>query len=164
MVWLEGLRQSPQSVMGSERLTGALLDRLTHRVHIFEANGQRYRLRESKKRLLSKEENEKLSMASNSNVIPMPDGYVDQVTLKIRFTKGIRVYFTISNHLVAQRSLFEDTQEIKQLAIKARELLMRMEDIKHDEAPKCKFDDKVLEYLWEFLYARNRVISRMSSR
>ena len=27
-------------VLGSERLTGALLDRLTHRVHILEANGQ----------------------------------------------------------------------------------------------------------------------------
>ena len=35
-------------VMGSERLTGALLDRLTHHVHILEANGESYRLRESK--------------------------------------------------------------------------------------------------------------------
>ena len=38
-------------VMGSERMTGALIDRLTHRVHILEANGQSYRLSESKKRL-----------------------------------------------------------------------------------------------------------------
>ena len=38
-------------VMGSERLTGALLDRLTHRVHILEANGDSYRLRQSKRRL-----------------------------------------------------------------------------------------------------------------
>lgn len=37
-------------VMGSERLTGALLDRLTHRVHILEANGQSFRLREAKTR------------------------------------------------------------------------------------------------------------------
>ena len=37
-------------VMGSERLTGALLDRLTHRVHILEANGESYRLQASKKR------------------------------------------------------------------------------------------------------------------
>jgi DNA replication protein DnaC len=37
-------------VMGSERLTGALLDRLTHRVHIIEANGESFRLRESKRR------------------------------------------------------------------------------------------------------------------
>ena len=35
-------------VMGSERLTGALLDRLTHHVHILEANGESYRLRESR--------------------------------------------------------------------------------------------------------------------
>src|SRR5512137_1248930 len=38
-------------IMGSERLTGALLDRLTHRVHILEANGPSYRLGEAKKRL-----------------------------------------------------------------------------------------------------------------
>jgi DNA replication protein DnaC len=37
-------------ILGSQRLTGALLDRLTHRVHILEANGDSYRLRESKKR------------------------------------------------------------------------------------------------------------------
>jgi DNA replication protein DnaC len=37
-------------VFGSERLTGALLDRLTHRVHIIEANGESYRLRQAKKR------------------------------------------------------------------------------------------------------------------
>ena len=37
--------------MGSERLTGALLDRLTHRVHILEAKGDSYRLREAKGRL-----------------------------------------------------------------------------------------------------------------
>ena len=38
-------------IFGSERLTGALLYRLTHRVHIIEANGQSYGLRESKRRL-----------------------------------------------------------------------------------------------------------------
>jgi DNA replication protein DnaC len=38
-------------VLGDERLTGALLDRLTHRVHILEANGHSYRLSESKRRL-----------------------------------------------------------------------------------------------------------------
>ena len=35
---------------GSERLTGALLDRLTHKCHILEANGESYRLRQAKKR------------------------------------------------------------------------------------------------------------------
>jgi DNA replication protein DnaC len=37
-------------VFGSERLTGALLDRLTHRCHILEANGESYRLRQARKR------------------------------------------------------------------------------------------------------------------
>ena len=37
-------------VCGSERLTGAILDRLTHRVHILEANGESYRLRDAKRR------------------------------------------------------------------------------------------------------------------
>jgi DNA replication protein DnaC len=38
------------SVFGSERLTGALLDRLTHHVHILEMNGESYRLKQSKRR------------------------------------------------------------------------------------------------------------------
>jgi len=41
-------------VLGSERLTGALLDRLTHRVHILEANGPSYRLADAKRRLKRK--------------------------------------------------------------------------------------------------------------
>ncbi|WP_141536202.1 ATP-binding protein [Thioclava sp. ES.031] len=35
---------------GSERLTGALLDRLTHHVHILEMNGDSYRLAQSRAR------------------------------------------------------------------------------------------------------------------
>jgi DNA replication protein DnaC len=35
-------------VFGSERLTGALLDRLTHHVHILELNGESYRLKQSR--------------------------------------------------------------------------------------------------------------------
>lgn len=38
-------------VCGSERLTGAMLDRLTHKVHILEANGESYRLKQSRRRL-----------------------------------------------------------------------------------------------------------------
>ncbi|MEJ2117408.1 MAG: IS21-like element helper ATPase IstB [Alphaproteobacteria bacterium] len=34
---------------GTERLTGALLDRLTHHVHILEMNGESYRLTQSRK-------------------------------------------------------------------------------------------------------------------
>ena len=34
---------------GTERLTGAILDRLTHHVHILEMNGESFRLPESRK-------------------------------------------------------------------------------------------------------------------
>src|SRR5947207_8605215 len=37
-------------VLGSERLTGALLDRLTHHVHILEMNGDSFRLKDSRKK------------------------------------------------------------------------------------------------------------------
>ena len=38
------------TIFGCERLTGALLDRLTHRCHILEANGESYRLRQARKK------------------------------------------------------------------------------------------------------------------
>jgi DNA replication protein DnaC len=41
-------------VLGSERLTGALLDRLTHHVHILEMNGESYRLNQSRSRQAAK--------------------------------------------------------------------------------------------------------------
>ncbi|QDU59947.1 transposase/IS protein [Planctomycetes bacterium Pan216] len=37
-------------VLGSERLTGAALDRLTHRCHILETTGESYRLKDAKRR------------------------------------------------------------------------------------------------------------------
>jgi len=37
-------------VLGCERLTGAALDRLTHRCHIIECNGDSYRLRDARRR------------------------------------------------------------------------------------------------------------------
>ncbi len=40
-------------VFGSERLTGALLDRLTHHVHILEMNGDSYRLKGSRENAVS---------------------------------------------------------------------------------------------------------------
>ena len=40
-------------VFGSERLTGALLDRLTHHVHILEMNGESYRLKRGRKNAVS---------------------------------------------------------------------------------------------------------------
>ena len=42
-------------VFGDERLTGALLDRLTHRVHVVEVQGESYRFKSSRKK---KEEQE----------------------------------------------------------------------------------------------------------
>ena len=39
------------SVFASERLTGALLDRLTHHVHILEMNGDSFRLKHSKRQI-----------------------------------------------------------------------------------------------------------------
>jgi DNA replication protein DnaC len=41
------------ATFGEERLTGALLDRLTHHVHILEMNGQSYRLAQSRLRQTS---------------------------------------------------------------------------------------------------------------
>jgi len=37
-------------IFGSQRLTGALLDRLTHHVHILEMNGDSYRLKQSRRK------------------------------------------------------------------------------------------------------------------
>ena len=37
-------------VLGNERLTGAALDRLTHRCHILETRGESYRLQDAKRR------------------------------------------------------------------------------------------------------------------
>jgi DNA replication protein DnaC len=44
------------SVFGTERLTGALLDRLTHHVHILELNGDSYRLKTSRRQRRGKPE------------------------------------------------------------------------------------------------------------
>jgi len=41
-------------VLGCERLTGATLDRLTHRCHVLEANDQSYRLQDAKRRRKTK--------------------------------------------------------------------------------------------------------------
>ena len=45
-------------VFGSERLTGALLDRLTHHVHILEMNGESYRLKRSREGVASQPSDE----------------------------------------------------------------------------------------------------------
>jgi DNA replication protein DnaC len=45
--WLQAncLFEEWTEVFGSERLTGARLDRLTHHVHILEMNGDSFRLK-----------------------------------------------------------------------------------------------------------------------
>lgn len=50
-------------IFSDERLTGALLDRLTHRVHIIEMQGESYRLNKSKKR--QRKEKEKPAQTKN---------------------------------------------------------------------------------------------------
>lgn len=42
--------ESWTEILGSERLTGATLDRLTHRCHILETRGESYRLQDAKRR------------------------------------------------------------------------------------------------------------------
>ena len=46
-------------VFGSERLTGALLDRLTHHVHILEMNGDSYRLKHNRETATSQASDDK---------------------------------------------------------------------------------------------------------
>jgi DNA replication protein DnaC len=73
-------------VLGSERLTGAVLDRLTHRCHILESNGESYRLKDARRRVGKKAsaktpaESELASMpqlsenaAENIEISPKPD-------------------------------------------------------------------------------------------
>jgi DNA replication protein DnaC len=48
-LWIINLTfQERTEVLGSERLTGALLDQLTHHVHILDMNCDSYRLKQSK--------------------------------------------------------------------------------------------------------------------
>jgi hypothetical protein len=62
------------SVMGSERLTGALLDRLTHHVHILEFNDDSFRLKHSKARRKS---------AQPAETLPTPELSIDPETGEI---------------------------------------------------------------------------------
>jgi len=65
------------SVLGSERLTGALLDRLTHHVHILEMNGESYRLKHAQRR------RRKNGKATLGDAIA-PDASVDPLTGEIK--------------------------------------------------------------------------------
>ncbi len=79
-------------VFGSERLTDALLDRMTHRRHIIEANGESYRLRQAKKR----SKNSKKDKNTNSRIKLIDITKTDRISLKQvpRFYSSNRLEFT----------------------------------------------------------------------
>ena len=61
-------------VFGSQQLTGALLDRLTHHVNIMEMNGESYRLKGSRERAVfqaSDEPDEESAATSTAPPIPV---------------------------------------------------------------------------------------------
>ena len=58
------------SVLGSERLTGALLDRLTHHVSILIMNGDSYRLRQSASRHAANSAGREQNQATDSSIDP----------------------------------------------------------------------------------------------
>jgi len=61
-------------VLGSERLTGAVLDRLTHRCHILESTGESYRLQDARRRRRgARSKSESASSASSSSVEESPE-------------------------------------------------------------------------------------------
>ena len=55
-------------MFGLERLTGALLDRLTHHVRILEMNGERYRLKHSRESSSS----QTLDNPDDAEIVPTP--------------------------------------------------------------------------------------------
>jgi DNA replication protein DnaC len=63
------------TVFRSERLTGALLDRLTHHVHILEMNGESYRLKQStaRRRAAGAEQNTATDAGRDAAVAPAQD-------------------------------------------------------------------------------------------
>ncbi|MEX1265085.1 MAG: IS21-like element helper ATPase IstB [Actinomycetota bacterium] len=62
-------------VLGSERLTGATLDRLTHRCQIIETKGESYRLRDAKARV--RKPSEPGEAAPKERATPEPAGAVE---------------------------------------------------------------------------------------
>ena len=63
-------------VLGSERLTGATLDRLTHRCRIIETKGESYRLQDAKART-RQTKRDAVSSAARSGANDKPAGAVD---------------------------------------------------------------------------------------
>ena len=59
--------ESWTEVLGSERLTGATLDRLTHRCRIIETKGESYRLHDAKKRNRPRSNPDTLTLPTSTN-------------------------------------------------------------------------------------------------
>jgi DNA replication protein DnaC len=73
------------SVFGSERLTGALLDRLTHHVHILELNGDSYRLKQSKSR---RRKSRDLANDEAPPSVPRDNHGENSATIRMRMRQG----------------------------------------------------------------------------
>ena len=82
-------------VFASERLTGALLDRLTHHVHVLEMNGESYRLKRSRGNAAPQAPNPKRSRrrigrtvnsvsSCSCNVATLPDVLPSVITSVVR--------------------------------------------------------------------------------
>src|SRR5204862_6240632 len=61
-------------VLGSERLTGATLDRLTHRCQIIETKGESYRLRDAKARVRRPTGSDAGKLYTGSRSVQRPSG------------------------------------------------------------------------------------------
>jgi DNA replication protein DnaC len=71
-------------VLGSERLTGAVLDRLTHRCHILESNGESYRLKDARRRI-GKKAAGKTPVENTQATMPKPsENTVENVILSAK--------------------------------------------------------------------------------
>ncbi len=57
-------------VLGNERLTGAVLDRLTHRCHILETRGESYRLQDARRRQCGKISRSRAQQGGNPTLNP----------------------------------------------------------------------------------------------
>ena len=68
-------------VFGSERLTGALLDRLTHHVHILEMNGDSYRLRRSRETAASSPPDDPDEEWTAPSTLPLPASLTSRICL-----------------------------------------------------------------------------------
>ena len=87
-------------VFGSERLTGALLDRLTHHIHILEMNGESYRLKRSRENAEAQALEKPEDAKHTTNAAPSYSCNVSTLTDLLRHSPG-RLY-TVTPPPVAQ--------------------------------------------------------------